>query len=222
MVTATVDLSASFATARDQGERPTCLAIALSDGHAKHRAMEHQLLSAEYLFSVAAARMAPSPYYSGLTLVSAQDALRIDGQPEESVHPYVQNLGATEALPALPSPLPSTLFRADTVANLSPAGASTVIANECASGRPVTLVIQVTRMFAGVSGPDYLVRGAPTDIQHGLHGVVALGYGMDGASVPCVKIRNSWGVGWGDNGYAWLHESYLNAHLHALVALSPM
>lgn len=50
----------------------------------------------------------------------------------------------------------------------------------------------------------------------GGHGVVCVGYDdkrVIGDSQGAFLIRNSWGVGWGDNGYGWLPYDYLLAGL---------
>jgi len=50
------------------------------------------------------------------------------------------------------------------------------------------------------------------------HAVVAVGYGRSAAH-RAVMIRNSWGAGWGWNGYAWLTERYLSPRLLSFIVL---
>ena len=46
--------------------------------------------------------------------------------------------------------------------------------------------------------------GCCTDIDHG---VLAVGYGVDTASsLPYFKVKNSWGIGWGEDGYVRLER----------------
>ena len=50
----------------------------------------------------------------------------------------------------------------------------------------------------------------------GGHAVVAVGYDNNrkiGSSKGAIKIRNSWGTGWGENGYGWLPYDYVEARL---------
>jgi C1A family cysteine protease len=54
------------------------------------------------------------------------------------------------------------------------------------------------------------------DPVRGGHAVVAVGYDDNrkiGKDKGALKIRNSWGVGWGEDGYGWLPYSYIEASL---------
>lgn len=56
----------------------------------------------------------------------------------------------------------------------------------------------------------------PNDIVQGGHAVVAVGYDDDrsiGSTKGALKIRNSWGTGWGDDGYGWLPYKYVESGL---------
>ena len=46
----------------------------------------------------------------------------------------------------------------------------------------------------------------PTTVRGG-HCVAAVGYRTDGRFI----IRNSWGTNWGDKGFAYASEAYINA-----------
>ncbi len=53
---------------------------------------------------------------------------------------------------------------------------------------------------------------APQDSVQGGHAVVAIGYDdarKIGGEVGALKIRNSWGTGWGEAGYGWLPYRYV-------------
>lgn len=94
-ITISVDLRASFGAARNQGSRPTCLAFAASDAHAALR--EGWVpLSCEYAFFQAQRHAGRMPS-TGALLSSMLEALRKNGQPQESGWPY---LSATPADPA--------------------------------------------------------------------------------------------------------------------------
>jgi hypothetical protein len=81
-ITISADLRASFGAARNQGARPTCLAFAASDAHAALRD-GWVPLSCEYAFFQAQRRAGRMPN-TGALLSSVLEALRKDGQPEES------------------------------------------------------------------------------------------------------------------------------------------
>src|ERR1700724_2612499 len=81
------DLRSRFGSARDQDQRPTCLAFAASDAHAALRS-PWAPLSAEYAFYHAQRRAARTPHV-GATLPAMLDAVREDGQPVEAGWPYL-------------------------------------------------------------------------------------------------------------------------------------
>lgn len=61
--------------------------------------------------------------------------------------------------------------------------------------------------------PDYT-----TEAKDSGHAVLLAGY----AALPHATyflMHNSWGAGWGDGGYAWIHEATLRAHLHEALVL---
>src|SRR5260370_14247548 len=101
VITAAVDLRSLFGTARNQGSRPTCLAFAASDTHAALRS-GWVPLSCEYAFYQAQRRAGRPPRKGGL-LSSMLDALRQDGQPEESGSPYLAGTPADAAASAPPA-----------------------------------------------------------------------------------------------------------------------
>lgn len=53
--------------------------------------------------------------------------------------------------------------------------------------------------------------GPPTGELHGYHAIVVCGYSD---ARQAVRIANSWGSLWGDNGFSWLSYSVLNNPVH--------
>ena len=76
------DLRSLFGDARDQDQRPTCLAFAASDAHAALRS-PWRPLSVEFAFYHAQRRAGRTPHV-GATLPAMLEALREDGQPIEA------------------------------------------------------------------------------------------------------------------------------------------
>jgi C1A family cysteine protease len=57
---------------------------------------------------------------------------------------------------------------------------------------------------------------SPGDTVKGGHAIVAVGYDDNrkiGKDKGAIKIRNSWGTNWGENGYGWLPYKYIEAGL---------
>lgn len=56
----------------------------------------------------------------------------------------------------------------------------------------------------------------PNDSAQGGHAIMAVGYDDNrkiGKDKGAIKIRNSWGTGWGEGGYGWLPYKYVEAGL---------
>lgn len=70
---------------------------------------------------------------------------------------------------------------------------------------PIALGVYVTPAFMRHRGKE-AIQPANDDRMLGGHAIVLLGYDLPNRRY---KIKNSWGSGWGDNGYAWVSESYL-------------
>lgn len=79
------------------------------------------------------------------------------------------------------------------------------IATELDAGHPVVVGLQVTEQWEQLAGdtlPD------PAGEVTGGHAVVLVGYDLD---ARLWRVRNSWGTGWGDAGYAWLPWGWTRA-----------
>jgi hypothetical protein len=194
------DLRSRFGSARDQDQRPTCLAFATSDAHAALRS-PWAPLSAEYAFYHAQRRAARTPHV-GATLPAMLDAVREDGQPVEAGWPYLVTV-PTDWKPA---------------ANVGPIyrrhgqdadGTVAEIVRRLDGGRPVLVLMMLSSAFYFVE-PSGVIDQKPGDQPnpHRRHAVVAVGHGLL-ANQKVVLIRNSWGEAWGERGYAWLTEGYL-------------
>lgn len=188
---------------RDQGRRSTCLPHAISAAHEFLRASaEH--LSPEYLYHFAKSRPGGGCKFS----VAAQ-GLRDRGQPTEAECP---------SLPAEPPagwglPSPVTAYRRES--DLPSANVADIKAAIRSGALPVL----------GISLPDSFFRpgGAPWVIEssgsiRGRHAVLGVGLGTRGAK-EATLVRNSWGSGWADGGYAWLTDAFLSAHLRYVMIL---
>jgi hypothetical protein len=220
-ISPTVDLRSQFGPVRDQGARPTCLAFATSDTHAALRDGWH-VLSAEYLFHRAQQRTKRTPH-QGATVPGMLGALRDEGQPAEAGWPYLK---------AVPSDVsqwqpPSTAKPLYRRAGKSGGDKVAEIVSELDAGRPVITLMRLSRSFYRPASGGIVDEAAndPPDLNR-RHAVIAVGHGtLHGKRV--VLIRNSWGSAWGDQGHAWITETFLNprvfrlAHLMEDLSVSP-
>jgi Papain family cysteine protease len=81
-----------------------------------------------------------------------------------------------------------------------------------AAGQDVIVTLAVPDSFApkGSAGARYVPHWTKPSAADSGHAVVLAGY----AALPhgtYFLIHNSWGAGWGDGGFAWLHEASLKA-----------
>lgn len=212
-VTTKVDLRKLFGPIRDQGQRGTCLAFATSDHHAALRGTWAPL-SCEYLF-YHAQRRANRPPTVGAVLPAMLDALLNEGQPHETVWPYLAAVPADTTQWVPPSSADPVFKRA------GDAGSGTVdaIVAELNLGKPVVTLMRLSHSFDWVSSGG-IVDEAPGEKPelNRRHAVIAVGHG-ELAGQRAVLIRNSWGAGWGLGGYGWLTEKYLQPRVFRLAIL---
>lgn len=139
---------------------------------------------------------------SGATLSANQLALKDHGQPIEANCPYVQagppkNWKPDDGF---------AVFRRE-MERLPRQPAD--IENQLKLGYPPILAIAIPDTFFKPSPPWVI---SPVGKIRGYHAVVAVGLGSF-SGTKTFLIRNSWGTGWGDNGYAWVDEAFLSQHL---------
>ena len=201
-----IDLRSLLAPARNQGQRPTCLAFAVTAAHEASRSCI-DYLSTEHLFCRGVQRFHRDPRRS-LNQVSVARALHEDGQPDETAWPY------SEAIPHLamwaPPATIKTLYKATIVFSRRTVDE---VRSVIQAGAPVVLVVSVT-MAMYRPDTEGIVRPGPTDVTTACrHALVAVGSGHTSDGSAYLLVRNSWGSSWGDQGHGWLRDPYLAAHL---------
>lgn len=205
------DLRPRLGPARDQGPRPTCLAFAASDLHAGVRP-GWQPLSCETAF-FHAQRRAGRPPTVGATLPTMLDALSQDGQPIEAAWPYLPRTPPVTAWQ--PPAFTSEAFRR---CGSGAAADCDRLVETLDEGRPVLLLLTLSRSFFGPIGGVVQVANDEQPDPNLRHAVLAVGHGsIDGVSA--ILVRNSWGVKWGEAGHAWLSADFVVARLFGMALL---
>jgi hypothetical protein len=83
-----------------------------------------------------------------------------------------------------------------------------------AAGQDVVVGLELPASFAptGKAGSRYVPHWTKEEPEGG-HALVVAGY-VTLAHATYFLLHNSWGTGWGDGGYAWIHATTLLDHLH--------
>lgn len=166
---------------------------------------------------------------TGAWLRNTMGALSLCGVPDEKYWPY------TDAKPDFDEEPPSFVYAiADNYEALryfchDPAGAnvpgSAVLASVkkyLAAGVPAMFGFWGFPSFDSTNVPGGIPYPCPGERAQWGHAIVAVGYddGKKIKNTQCNKtttgallIRNSWGVGWGDQGYGWLPYDYVKDRL---------
>jgi hypothetical protein len=180
------------------------MAFAASDAHSFARASVDPL-SAEYAFYHAVRRQLIPDRTKGVSFSAMVATVATDGQPLESGWPYLADLQPND--PWTPPGSPGTLYRRNTT---TIANALTEMVDALLDGSPVVMGMEISDSFYVLSAGDVLPP--VNEAVAGKHAVIAVGLG-EVNSARCLLLRNSWGVGWGDLGYGWIHENYLAPRL---------
>ncbi|WP_082638923.1 C1 family peptidase [Lysobacter antibioticus] len=198
-----ISLSQTGNPARDQGERPTCIAFALSELNLRF-APQVEVLSPEYVYQ-GAANLTPNwAPGAGVRLGLALQAAS-SGQPVEADFPYQT---AEPSAPVATPPAGFALY--GTLLDLLPHDPESIV-ETLSNHRPVGLGLRLTQSFFNpVDGLiEFEQLPAPNTV---LHAVTVVGIGRDESGAPYFRIRNSWGDSWGTHGQAWLPETYIREH----------
>lgn len=203
MMNVSVDMRSQFGPVRDQGPRPTCLAFAASSAH-EHSLRRPDFLSVDFLYGCGV-RRSHKDMDRGISLHAAAEALEADGQPDEIHLPYSLDI---RTLPARIASVSAPTFRCrPTFRNATVSEVFALLD----SGHSVVLALRISAAFHA-PGVNATILTRNPDRDTGAHAVVALGHGAR-AQERFLLVRNSWGSGWGENGHAWVSESYASGRL---------
>jgi C1A family cysteine protease len=201
-----IDLEAEQTTVRRQGDRPTCVAFAVSGAHEWMGRSDEQRSPEDAMW--AAHESMPARFVGEETSVRyALEGLRAHEHASESAWPYGSPLwrdGRPEA--ALDG---ANRMSSPEWLRLGDATIPT-IRGELVNERAVVLTI-------GVVGEAWLEGGGVIDAPAGRktpgnHAVLVVGASEAGEKPQALKIKNSWGPRWGFGGYGLISKRYLDAY----------
>jgi C1A family cysteine protease len=204
MIDVIVDLRAQFGPARDQKQRPTCMAFAASDAHAAARG-KPEFLSTEFAHFHAVRRRQPFDPHSGVSFRLMAQTISKDGQPPEGAWPYLAALPTKLADWKPPVPC-APIFRRRY--QMEPAA----IGRICQHLQNAQAVVMTMNISTSFFRPAEGFVGPASEPAVNTHAVVAVGYGKRAQSLV-VLVRNSWGEAWGLQGHAWIAAEYLRPRL---------
>lgn len=214
LVIPTVDLRDQFAPIRDQGSRPTCLAFAASDAHGALLKPDTEL-SCEFLY-FHAQKIGGRDATTGATVPDVLNALKTEGQPLEADWPYIQKRPDQVMNAWTPPTDLGDIYKrnGDRCGQLA-----NDVVQYLEAGSPVISLIFLCDPFFGARRGK-IIETSPTSPPNisMRHAVVAVGFGT-ASSGRCFLIRNSWGEGWGEDGYAWIAEDLFDASLFDIAVL---
>jgi C1A family cysteine protease len=204
---------------KDQGERPTCVAFAVSALHeywidiccASKAGIEVDL-SEEFLFYGCKMRDGLKGTRSGTTLVAASASLVSDGQCLEQLHPYQQksslvSVPTRSAFADGKSRILKTLVRQKLELAL--------VRESLAKNIPVVAAIELFKS-AYRPGPTGLLRlPSAGEKRVGRHAVLIVDVETSGLEEQMVFL-NSWGAKWGDAGLGRFTFQYFSSHCKQL------
>ena len=190
---------------RNQGDRPTCAGFAISAAHEwlaadqKFRSPENAIWAGHQIGSV--------PGREETTIAWSLEGLEVHRHATEVAWPYgaphwmhgppaaVANQANTRAIP------PSH--------QLAPPWFETV-RDSLTAGEPVILTIAV--VYPPWQHPLPLIDAAPGQKTRGNHAVVAVAITETCEDPEIALVKNSWGPGWGDQGYGRISRRYLESY----------
>ncbi len=197
MITPLIDISGQCLKIRDQGQRNTCLAFALSSLH-ETNLQTKEYMSTEELHYFAKQRQ--GSFDSGVDLTYGVEALSKDGQSFDQLCPYFD----VEPSISWKPPHSTEKYTYDVLQKTFDLG---FVLEKLKAGLPIVIGIGITNQWCDMG--EMIIDYDETFQVLGGHAVVLIGQGQCRQGTDYFKVRNSWGPEWGIGGYGWVSELYL-------------
>lgn len=143
----------------------------------------------------------------GTYIRNAIDSLRTLGVCRESTWPYdVSKVFAQPPLSAYKESLDNKIEAYYRIVGMNQSRVDGVEA-AIRANHPVTIATAVDNAFIGYRGGGKV--WSPPTSWAGFHAMIVVGVRLSKTGRREFLLRNSWGAGWGDNGYCWVDEDYV-------------
>ena len=218
---AKVDLASKFSPIESQGNLGSCTsqaAVGLLEYYERTVLGRHVDASRLFVYKTTR-KLLGWTGDTGAYLRTTMKALALFGAPPEEHYPY--NINQYDAEPASFIYALAQNWQALSYYRLDPAGSAGQVALDALKTRlsqkqPAMFGFTVYSSLPTTTSTGEIPYPKSTDRVAGGHAVVAVGY--DDAKVingvaGAIKIRNSWGTGWGAAGYGWLPYRYFTNRL---------
>ena len=214
-----VDLRDRQLPVRDQGHRGTCVAFAASAGH-ETACHDGEVLCVEFLHWAAKRRDGLPKNAEGTTLVAAAEALAKVGQPPESAWPYDDGRDQRAAGYCPPHGACTAARARRLERGTAMSAAPAALRSSLDAEQAVLLGVRLYATWHNVAPDGLIEMPASGAADLGGHAVLVVGYrDGEGAGGGRFIIKNSWGRGWGDDGYGYLPYAYVAVHGVGAMAL---
>ena len=211
-----VDLRMPWWTINNQESTGSCVGWATADGLVRYhlvqagRIAQGQLLSARYVWMASketdtiVARPESFIEQAGTTLKAAVDVARKYGVALATELPFHI---ATNMFAGHENAFYASCAQRRVGSYFNPGKNLAHWKTWLAAQGPILAALSVDASWDGASGTHGKIDGFQPDTVRGGHAVCIVGYRSDGRFI----VRNSWGTGWGDQGFGYLAPSYISA-----------